>query len=457
MRSKTPFLALFLLSAAATAQLPLRLIRSNIEKIDVRDGQQLRKNWWTLSPEAKPDVYSFFATQPKIVSFITDVDSISITVEPGKNYDFVILLHNKDSCYTRVSSVFRRGITEFTPQFIKTQKGKSEFLVPEVKELVHVLMALTPTGLRDSNLVNHQTPYYKKVLEQFGGYQNEPVVQDIEKLLSASWINYYNLSMNALRYYFDKNNLKTDPTYYQMGFGTNNFEALQKLIPAINDFAKKTNFRAFFKKNQAYYEAQKRTLTSQMPIRQQWDWLERHFPERYAHYRVVFSPLIRGSHAAQRFNDGNFQQCMIFICGPVASPNPNPNVEEGLMTRIAFTEFDHNYVNPVSDKYVAKINDAFGVLDKWVLAEVKSSYGNAYSVFNEYMTWAVFSLYASERFSAKNFQEINAITENLMVRGRGFTKFREFNQKLLQLYQNRPKDQKVVDLYPSILDWANQK
>ncbi len=59
-------------------------------------------------PERKPDYY--FVELPQKdhkVSFITDLDSISMDVTYGKDYDFIILLDGKDSCYTRVSARYK--------------------------------------------------------------------------------------------------------------------------------------------------------------------------------------------------------------------------------------------------------------------------------------------------------------------------------------------------------------
>ena len=49
--------------------------------------------------------------------------------------------------------------------------------------------------------------------------------------------------------------------------------------------------------------------------------------------------------------------------------------------------------------------------------------------------------------------QLIADTERMMVNYRGFTRFAEFNQFLIKLYQERKKDQLLADLYPQIIDW----
>lgn len=93
---------------AANAQHALPLIRSNAATITIRDGDRLRKDYWTLTPTARPDVYEADRTRrTKRVSFITDIDSITFTLKPGRSYDFIILLNGRDSCLTRVRSAIQ--------------------------------------------------------------------------------------------------------------------------------------------------------------------------------------------------------------------------------------------------------------------------------------------------------------------------------------------------------------
>ncbi len=89
----------------SVAQKVLPVIKATSNKVTIKDGAEVDKNGWTLSPRVKPDVYTAYRTrETKYVTFHTDVDSIKVKVKPGTQYDFIILLNGKDSCYTRVAS-----------------------------------------------------------------------------------------------------------------------------------------------------------------------------------------------------------------------------------------------------------------------------------------------------------------------------------------------------------------
>lgn len=88
------------------AQQKLATIKATSGKVAVKDGEVYQKGIWNLSPEINPDIY--YPLEPireKNITFYTDIDSISFNIIPGNNYDFIILLNDKDTCYTRISTI----------------------------------------------------------------------------------------------------------------------------------------------------------------------------------------------------------------------------------------------------------------------------------------------------------------------------------------------------------------
>ena len=52
--------------------------------------------------------------------------------------------------------------------------------------------------------------------------------------------------------------------------------------------------------------------------------------------------------------------------------------------------------------------------------------------------------------------EMLANIENMMVKDRGFIKFAEFNQFLVELYKDRKNGEFLADMYPQIIDWFKE-
>lgn len=97
---------LLLFNQVIIAQQEQPVIKASSGKVDVKDGEMFQKAVWNLSPEIRPDIYYALApVTEKKISFYTDIDSISFNVIPGNIYSFIILLNNKDSCFTQISAI----------------------------------------------------------------------------------------------------------------------------------------------------------------------------------------------------------------------------------------------------------------------------------------------------------------------------------------------------------------
>lgn len=94
-----------LLTQSIFAQSKLPVIKATSKKVAINDGGYFDKDAWSLSPGARPDIYTADRTRKtKWVTFYTDIDSIKVKVKPGTRFNFVILLNDKDSCYTQIAS-----------------------------------------------------------------------------------------------------------------------------------------------------------------------------------------------------------------------------------------------------------------------------------------------------------------------------------------------------------------
>jgi hypothetical protein len=88
-------------------QAKLPIIKATSKNVKIRDGLHFKDNFWYIIPETKPDIYYVeFPRKEQKVTFITDKDSISFEVKYGEKYDFIILLNEKDTCYTQIAGVY---------------------------------------------------------------------------------------------------------------------------------------------------------------------------------------------------------------------------------------------------------------------------------------------------------------------------------------------------------------
>ncbi len=98
---------LFLMSSQSmiNAQLEIPVVKATSKTVDVKDGEDYLKGHWQITPELALDVYHASRYKKnKRVTFYTDRDSISFLTEPDRIYDFAILLNNKDTAFTQIST-----------------------------------------------------------------------------------------------------------------------------------------------------------------------------------------------------------------------------------------------------------------------------------------------------------------------------------------------------------------
>lgn len=388
--------------------------------------QVIDLTYWGASPTAEfkyagqrlPIVYRGNATEKVILKFNNKIKTILFNIQ-GKP-------------------------AQFNNTYVQQHKGKVTTEIPEVYELTNIVLALADT-FHHTNYGSHsEGDYYRQMIEWFAPFKDHALFSAVKN------VDYYSLVENGPAYVFLNDKIEHSKVY--SGFRAQ--DAVAENIGLLENFAKISDFRTFFQQQQPYYQDLTKQFQTDTQPQNIWKWLESQFPARYQSYKVFFSPLGAGRHSARMYADNDFKESVMFISGPNRYENEaDPASLRAIkLSRSFFTEIDHAYVNPVSDHYIEEINAALPDLTTWYKG---GGYNKPYSTFNEYMTWSVFLLYASESYTDVEYMEIKEYVENFMVNKRGFYKFEAFNHQLTGLYQSRDKGQTVVDLYPAIISWVS--
>lgn len=403
------------------------------------------------------------------VVFYYGKDSLRINYHNKLPYAHIIYLNfASPKGKTTLRFHFNSRIAHFSKEYVERYKGTARFNIPEVYELANIIWTLSPSGQRATDLYK-EGEYYQRVMNYFRPWLNHAVFKQLDFPDSLYAMKYYEFRENSFAFNFDEAPdagnktllLFNGPYYYVYGDELADSSLFGKLKPLVEDFATISNFRKFYQDNKSYYEQQIRRAEKLLPVKTMWQWLEKNFPNnKYQSYRVVFSPLIGGSHSTQRYSTWygtRFGENVMFVCGPARYDSIKGLTElekEGLFSGVVFTEIDHNYVNPATNKYAGKVDSIFSQRGIWTRQGASSDfYGDGVSVFNEYMTHAAFCAYVADIYDAATAAFVIKKREELMVERRGFTRFREFNQELLRLYKEN-SDKPLVAVYPAVLEWC---
>lgn len=351
----------------------------------------------------------------------------------------------------------------FSPEYIHQNRGRGLVEIPETFELANILLMLSPAGQKADNMVKVGR-YHDEVSTYFKPFLDHPVFKVLDVADKQYIKNYYEFRENSICYEF--NGDKLVPSHYFFVYGTDDStysNVFRNNIDLIADFAQKSKFRDFYRTHLPYYQRliEQQTEWSDVPGMQRW--LGRQLPQKrsFDTSKLFFSPIILSTHSTQRFgeydDDGNlFQEMVLFVSGPDiynTQSQLNDGQRRGLLSGIIFTEVDHNYVNPRTEDFGFTIDSVFANRDLWAPVAKSGFYTTPAAVFNEYMTHALFSLYALDTFDKPTADFLIGRREAMMVEQRGFIQFREFNSALMKL-KNANATTTVSDLYPKVIDWC---
>lgn len=344
----------------------------------------------------------------------------------------------------------------FDQSFQRANQGKPRIEIPPLKELLHIMLAITPSGLGNDDMVNQTGEYYQDVLKHFKPFEKEPIIKTFDSLLNVSLYNYIFITGNAMSYDLSAARLKPNANYIfparsvaNMVIHANPITTYRREIEA---FAKKSQFQRFYNQHKVYYAQVVSDYQAGANLGRQWKWLEENFKARINSYLILCSPLINGLNFTFEFNDKGFKQINMVLPPLDNDPKLSALQNELFNTRVMFTEIDHNYVDPPSNANKAAIDSIFKQRTIWVNEQAEGAYAypTSIKVFNEYMTYAVFLLYCKDNYDQVLYAETGSSLISLM-KDRGFPKMEAFAQSL-EKARSYARDKKIDDLYPRLLD-----
>ncbi|WP_290798234.1 DUF4932 domain-containing protein [Flavihumibacter sp. UBA7668] len=349
----------------------------------------------------------------------------------------------------------------FDKKFKAKNQGVARIEIDEVKELIHIMIALTEIGLDNDDMVEQKGPYYQDVLAAFKQYKSEKIILVIDSLIKSNPLQYIFLTGNALSYNFKGNKLVKDRNYL---FPAQSVSSHTKISVnpittyknQIEAFAVKTGFRKFYKRQKPFYKGLIAKYNELANLQEQWNWLEKNFESGVNNYTIMCSPLINGLNYTTSYESNGFKQIMMVLPPIDRSAEMSDKENEIFSTRIMFTEIDHNYVAKPTKAYQKEINIAFSERARWVDTSKEGTeyYPTPERVFDEYMTYAVFYLYCNEKFAADESSILFAYNGvNALMKDRGFPRMKELNDALLRIRKNNPT-KKISELYPELIEWC---
>lgn len=168
------FLLLALSSVPARAAAPdsstVPVLRSSARVLDVRENGIVRKGEWTVDPTIALDEYETGPVEgPSRVTFVSDVDSLTIEVLPGQPREFVVSLGDSVRCRTRVTCRARLRRTDGGSGPVEVPLRWSRNRKPTIRARINgspELTLLFDSGAADLTL-------YRSGVRKMGGFATD--------------------------------------------------------------------------------------------------------------------------------------------------------------------------------------------------------------------------------------------------------------------------------------------
>ncbi len=159
------------------------IFKTESKVVSILINNQVVVEKWNVSPEIKPDIFEAECSRKiNIVTFKADKDSIFFNISVGKTIDFIIQNSKNEQAYTQIKGIIPN--VNFTKEYIKANDGKTIVQIPEVSELVNILMVLHKDAEKDGNMFDTKIDYYKEVKEYFKPYLSHPALDTINKYIT---------------------------------------------------------------------------------------------------------------------------------------------------------------------------------------------------------------------------------------------------------------------------------
>jgi len=350
----------------------------------------------------------------------------------------------------------------FDAAYQAAHRGRTVVEVPEVYELVNIAIAISPYGQADRDMVYQDSPYYHEVQSYFAAHANHPLIRRIDAMLRDNRSDYFPFKMNGYAFVFDaQGQIVRSPIYDRTGFAGSLDNAVLPFLDDLQDFARVSRFRDFYRQHQPLYAQQIDFFESEAQVARMSRWLAERFPSvtPYDGVKIIFSPLVAYNQSLTTIEADGYRELQPHVNYPYNANRGLSPVGAGIeRTAILFTEMNHGFINPSTEQYTNRLDSALADRAAWADdTRAAVNYPGAEALFNEYMNWALVSLYYRDLMRAEDFAISHAALIDNMQNGRGFRKFAAFDAELLRLYTTREPGQTLEDLYPAIIDWIESQ
>lgn len=299
------------------------------------------------------------------------------------------------------------------------------------------------TGL----ISRYDTEYKQELIEYFSPYKEHPAVAHFKQLATAGFT--YDAPAAAMLYLSDPPEFEmVKPFAEYLLFRAWGRENLMKFVTSMRYFAAETDFMTFYNNHRETYDQIVEEVKATMAGGDYIATLEDYYGLRQNSYNIILAPLFHHGGFGPRLlcDDGTYD--IYNICGPVGANGGYPvfgSAED--FKYLAWHEFSHSFVNPVTDKFQNEVNQYAALYKPLAEKMTAMAYPDWKHCVYEHLVRA-----ANVRFSYLEDGEKAGRKSMRDEKNKGFAYVELIAKRLKEYENNRDKYPTLEDFYPRIID-----
>ena len=312
-------------------------------------------------------------------------------------------------------------------------------------ELLAVVQLLSGYDKRYRLITRYDFPYKQDVREYFSTYKNHAAVKLFDEM-SADGFS-FDAPPAAMLYLSKPPELTIERPFTEyLNKRAGGAERLKKFIELLRDFAKETEFAAFFRAHRGTFLQMVTNAQKKMGGINYARTLQDYYGMSQNSYNIILAPLFTGGYGPRIERSGG-KDDIYNILGPMSMKDGLPAFgSEQSFRHIAWHEFSHSFVNPTTAKFSREI-DRYEALYEPISARMKGqAYDNWQTCVNEHIVRAVTTrLTYREIGSDAGEQALGSEKEG------GFAYVQALCESLAHYEQQRQTYPTLVDYYPELI------
>ena len=288
-----------------------------------------------------------------------------------------------------VEETYRGHLFKIGPAENNEPAARIALRVNPAVELFSTIHRLAGTGQYDEMLLPE---YDRRVDDYFGKYRDHKAVKLAVTMRDSHYIN-GNAPMSLACYLGAPPELKPrapfnpppgtpDPRWTQ--------EAIDMFLPSAREFARDTEFMAFFKSQKDFYDLALANIRATMAETDLIPWFEGYFGYLPDNYVIILGMQNGSCNYGQSviFPDGS-REFVSILGARWPDQNGAPQYPEDWFVGVVIHEFCHSYINPLVNKHRGILREAGEAIFPHVAKAMKESgYNFWYVMIQEYLVRA---------------------------------------------------------------------